>query len=293
MKKTEEKALEILGANNWVQPGETILAPERRRRMEAYARFHRLNPTVPNLPELIVEHAKQPRCQLPDLPEPFDPTDTRGIRAAQNRHCKWPHHDIRVWHDMTFSNVPLEVVERCWRAALASWEAVCNLKFVFVQTKAEANIFAHAQHIDRASNVLAWSMLPCGIGERGQCEQRYDLEPWERYGTNWSGLQEVMAHELGHALGLDHLPAGNLLQPFATFQIVQPQQGDIVEAQARYGPPIARPPEPPELPDGPDNPPPAGTILLGDFAITTSYTGRRYRLVLVDDGVQIQGDTSR
>jgi hypothetical protein len=283
--KHRDALVKYLQKNNYLRPGASVTQSKIREELERYAIFHGLNSTAPNLDELVYEHSKLPRCWMPDLPDP----DMQLGQQRNNRSCRWPHKNIRFWHDMKFSNVPDADVQRCWRAAIDSWKKICGILPEDAVSKAASNVFAHAKHIDGASNVLAWSMLPCGQPATGKCEQRYDLEPWPRYGTNFSGLQEVMAHEIGHALGIDHLARGNLMQPMATFNIVVPQPGDIAEAQARYGPSVATPTPTPPTPPGPTDPgaplpPAAQTTLLGEVTFL-AYDGRKRRLVLVDDGL--------
>jgi hypothetical protein len=45
----------------------------------------------------------------------------------------------------------------------------------------------------------------------------------------------VICHELGHALGLPHLNAGNLMAPYYDPDVTAPQKGDIEEIVKLYG----------------------------------------------------------
>lgn len=169
-------------------------------------------------------------CALPDR------------AALRTSICKWPHTKI-TW---TLSGGLLPgVSERttldAFREAWESWRRVCGIEPVYVQSP-RPNVLSTTGAIDGPGRTLAWSELPCGVQASATLTQKYDnREPWDA-----DMLLAVPCHEIGHALGLDHLAAGNLLAPFYDSRIKAPQAGDIAEAQKRYGPPIIVPPPPVE-----------------------------------------------
>lgn len=178
--------------------------------------------------------AAPPRCGLPDI------MPVKLAEGPQEARAAWPSPpapNIRHWDGIgALSGVTPDQKHAAYVAAIESWEKVSGLQGELVNTKGEAHIASEAARIDRAGSVLAWSQLPNG-SPNVRLQQTYDTS------ENWNPtfLQEVMAHELGHAYGLPHSRAGNLMQPYATSKIVVPQAGDIAEIQARYGPPVKQP----------------------------------------------------
>ena len=176
------------------------------------------------------EHMLRPRCGLPDFVR--DPQE-----ASQS---KWRMLDVTTSHRLSGLN-PLsdEREHQLWLAADAAWSAVCGLRLKFIDDMNAANIYANPG--STGAGVLAYSYLPNNSGPDDQMQQVYNRA------TNWSErlLLQVMIHEKGHAIGLDHGPAGSLMQPTASGDIIEPQRWDIEQAQSRYGQPGPTPPVPP------------------------------------------------
>lgn len=135
------------------------------------------------------------------------------------------------------------------RQAFDSWQAVCGLTFSPAEGH-RADILITTGRIDTAGQVLAWSELPDGSDRLLQ--QKYDTS--EKFVNaidpkrGFIDIVAVAAHEIGHALGLDHSPHGSpdLLAPIYAPGRRVPQPGDIQRIQRLYGPPVPRPVPPPE-----------------------------------------------
>lgn len=141
------------------------------------------------------------------------------------------------------------------QAAFNAWSAVANLTFVQVVdngvafnaagTNADIRISGHT--FDGASGTLAHGFFPPANGATAAGDIHFDTaENWvTSFGAGGIDIFQVMAHELGHSLGLDHSTVpGSLMNPFYSEAFSGPQADDIAGMQALYGAPAARLPEP-------------------------------------------------
>ena len=132
------------------------------------------------------------------------------------------------------------------------WSDVCGITFDLTADANEYDIVVTTGGIDGPGKTLAWSQLPSGNGQRLQ--QKYDAgEPWVvalNPPTSRIDLTRVVAHEIGHAIGIPHIDSGNLMAPTYSTKIRGPVAGDIREAVNRYGEPKPATPEVPPAGEG-------------------------------------------
>lgn len=217
---------------------------EVRQAVEQYRVTHELPPGDTVDPALITD-LMMPRCGVPDF-----------VRPAEAGVCKWPMLKVTAAHRIEGLNPLAAEVERSvWLEALAAWNAVCGIQLTFSEDM-NSNIYANIGSVD--PGVLAYSYLPCGASTATRLAQVYNRA------TNWTRnlLLNVVIHEIGHAIGLDHGPRGSIMQPTANGSLTKPQSWDIAEVVSRYGKPTEQPQPPPNPPGEP--PVPQGPrIVLG------------------------------
>ncbi len=134
------------------------------------------------------------------------------------------------------------------RAAFDMWEAAANITFTEVDDPAKAGVLigAQAQPKGRAFANVAYKPSLAG-GARSIERSLICLNPDQRWKIGFDGnltaydLRYTIAHEIGHAIGLDHPPGTGQLMHYRyeeRFRTLQP--GDIEGAVLLYGPPASR-----------------------------------------------------
>ena len=132
--------------------------------------------------------------------------------------------------------------------AFLQWKAVCGLLPYRIDDAIAADILITVAALGGPGGVLADSMLPY---QAGQVKQRYDTgERWVYSATPAEreiDLGRVIAHELGHGLGLPHTTeSGNLMNPTYSRTIRGPVGAwESAEARKRYGVSVIPPTTPP------------------------------------------------
>jgi hypothetical protein len=157
-------------------------------------------------------------------------------------------------------------------AAFAAWSAVADLTFVQVAddgaafnaatTSGDIRIGGHV--FDGPSGTLAHGFYPPVNGGSAAGDIHFDIAELWKVGFGGAGFDifQVMAHELGHALGLDHTGVPNsLMNPFYTEAFSGPQADDIAGMQFIYGEAVV--------------PLPAALPLLGGGLLILGFVARR------------------
>jgi predicted Zn-dependent protease len=156
--------------------------------------------------------------------------------------ARWPVGltEITYFEDMVFDGLTREQVATCYDLAVGQWAALIGLTFRRVEDPGLARIVARNGEIDGANGVLALSDLPYGASTWSVMNQIFDpAEPWSQEDIHM--LHGCMCHEIGHALGLEHIPnSGALMDPYIVPGRWRPQVPDIAAIQAIYGEPVAK-----------------------------------------------------
>jgi len=200
-----------------------------------------------------------PEDILDDLP--FCGISGEAFAIAAQQICMWPIKKIS-W---SLSDLLPGLTEEDWRSAveeaLSMWSVVCALDFKYNPDARTANILITVARIDGPSGTLAWSEMPCYANPWSKLVQRYDAGEYHWVRSDSPGPQEldivrVVAHEIGHAIGIPHLGRGNLMAANYSRAVRALQAQDVAEAVRRYGR-RAPVPVPTPIPEPPALPPPA------------------------------------
>lgn len=177
------------------------------------------------------------------------------LEEARARQWQWNKKRRLKWYlGDRLTGIPLDVLTAAYAEAYARWQRVCGLAFEQTTTSSNADIVILTRKIDGNGGTLAEHELPNGTDK--QIRGWYDVgEKWTTNSPpgNKIDLIAVACHETGHGIGLSHTNrAGNLLNPYYDPSVSSPQEWDIAEAVARYGPPVEepKPVDPPTIPGG-------------------------------------------
>ncbi len=148
------------------------------------------------------------------------------------------------------SKVEAATIRREAKAAFALWEAAANISFISTDDPSKADILIGAQATPRG-----WAYADVMFDRAGDAETKrierslICLNPTKPWKVGFGGdakaydLRYAFAHEIGHAIGLNHpSPKGQLMSFEYQEQFRDLQQGDqggVVALYGKRGTPVA------------------------------------------------------
>lgn len=163
----------------------------------------------------------------------------KTIRSARKAAlCRWQSPNVSFF----VANAPngytrsqaIEIAQN----SFDTWSSASKVQAGLAPSMNTANIVITFGKVDGVNGVLAYSELPCSAGTDGIVSQVYDkAESWVltiNPSVDDVSLQLVMTHELGHALGIDHGPVGNIMAPFYDPTVTSLGKWDKNQIRSRY-----------------------------------------------------------
>lgn len=253
------QVVDLLKRLGWIaaELAPQITPPVVSAAIAAFQAFHGLDQTGDLSPatERTLGERVYRGCGCPDIQR----------ATLEGRLCRWPTGRVAYYIARTPGGVDPDAARQCYRNAWNSWRAVSGLDPFEVDTAEAAQVVMDVGRgsrngFDGPNGTLAWSELPCGAQ---QVLQRYDLaEDWATAAPAAGRilLENVACHEIGHAIGLDHIAPQRgraLMNPIYSASVPKPLALDAADAVMRYGQPAAAP-APPVGPTPPTPPTPTG-----------------------------------
>jgi hypothetical protein len=244
------KAIEYLKYYGYLIKTDKFTVSDFFKAVEQFREFFHIN-SEEGLDRLTVRAMlTTPRCGHPD------------ILANRVEEGKWRKKNLTYYIKQNVSRLNGarndELDSQQIALAFSYWAEVADLKFTRTNSSSADIVFSigrgRAGGFDGPSGTLAYAYLPNGSDSQlGNVSD--DDETWVTL-SNLRGVQRVnvLAHEIGHNLGLDHSrKSGDLMAPYYAPGVAKPQAGDINRIIALYGKAVN--PVPPVDPTPTPNPP--------------------------------------
>lgn len=151
----------------------------------------------------------------------------------------WKKHSLtyHIVPEATFGALPRDAVEAAFVWAWLRWSSNCNIFTTPVGTRAAADVVITTGTIDGPWRSLAYSEFPDGSDMQrvmkfdSEEKWSYSSRPISRFAID---LAQCAMHEIGHVLGIPHLPGECVMSPIYDRRIDALYAADITEARLRY-----------------------------------------------------------
>jgi len=204
----------------------------------------------------ILKVVDLPRCGVADF---------QTLAATQR---KWGRKNLTYFVEKRDTDLSSEVWDATIEKAFQQWTDVADIKFQRV-TSSNCNIVVsvgrgRADDFDGSNGTLAWAQLPGSSNYTGRLLCKADAdERWITQGSNGILLLNVMCHEFGHILGLEHSSVRTaLMAPIYSPSVPKPQRTDDISRIVNlYGVPTTTEPIPPVVPTPDPTPNPTDNVI--------------------------------
>jgi hypothetical protein len=234
------RAAELLRKRGWlgeVDGGAAGIWPAIERALREFQSWYGLPATGNLTPETQAVLAAVPFCGHPDRMPVTMEAGGQPPKRTDPLDLTW------YWQGPAIPGLPDSTVEQAIQAGFDAWAVHSPLRARKAAAGTVPDVVVTAGRIDGPFGTLAWMELPTTPNR----QQRGKLDAGERWDQSGGvPLVPVLTHELGHFLGLGHIPGnGTALMNPSISTITKPTGPDIPAIQALYGSAGPVPPIPP------------------------------------------------
>lgn len=158
-----------------------------------------------------------------------------AVFSGRERDCGWSASDLTYHHDLNVPGLTWAEMGREGDGAFFAAQAVCGVRLRWTNDRERANV--RVLMADLPGNTVGQAEIGCRFDAKRQARLWLDrTQKWDA-----KLFRAVMAHELGHVLGLDHRADDrtSVMYPQVT-SVDAFSPADVADLRKLYGPPKAR-----------------------------------------------------
>lgn len=241
-------------------------APDRRDDAEGFSRFFRPTPCAIFEPGTPLEYVNRVTAELvAQVSSRYDLQGNTWTFSTTPRTLRYSFVPDGLMIPMAFTGDsfgPSELHSRMnglfggdtnlWKSlfaqSFARWTSITGIQYTLVSddgnfwgaggSATRGDIRIAMRTIDGPGSILAFNNYPGAGGSAGDMVLDADESTWANSTNNYRRLRNVLMHEHGHGIGLNHIcpiDLTKLMEPFLALGFDGPQHDDIRGAQAMYG----------------------------------------------------------